>query len=489
MELVVNFFFFYKLDFMNVRTRFAPSPTGYLHVGSVRTALYNWLFARQNNGKFILRIEDTDVQRSTKESIDAILDGMKWLGLNWDEGPYFQSKRLDIYKTFAENLVKEGKAFYCFCTEEEIRQKKEEAKAKKIQYKYDGKCKNLSLKEIEDNLRAGKKFVIRLKVEQDRVIKFNDIVRGEIEFNTSTIDDFIIIKSDGFPVYNFAVVVDDALMKITHVIRGDDHISNTPKQILIYEALGFKIPYFAHLPMILGPDGSRLSKRHGATSIQQFRKEGYLPEALLNYLARLGWAYDDKQEVFSIEELIQKFDLKKVSKRAAVFDYKKLSWLNGLYIEKLDLNTKFFHIKNILINSGFLSSDEIEKNKAKILKLIEIIGPRLKVFSDFIFYTDFIFKEILTLNEKEKNFLKKNNGLLILKEILKVLQNTEWRREDLENTLEKMAEKFEKRKIFFQTVRIGITGKLVSPPLLDIMDLMGKEKCLKNIESVIKKLE
>jgi len=289
-----------------VRTRFAPSPTGYLHIGGARTALYNWIFARQNNGKFVLRIEDTDAERSTEESIEAILESMKWLNLDWDEGPekdgdygpYFQSKRLDIYNKYLDKLIEEGKAYRCFCTPEELAEKKEKARKEKKQYKYDGKCRNLSKEEINKNLKENKPFVIRLKVPQNEEIIFNDIVRGEIKVNTSIYDDFIIRRSDGYPVYNFAVVIDDALMKINYVIRGDDHISNTPKQILIYKALDFKVPDFAHLSMILGEDKTRLSKRHGATSIQQFKEEGYLPEALINYLARLGWGYDDSQEIF-----------------------------------------------------------------------------------------------------------------------------------------------------------------------------------------------
>ncbi len=478
-----------------VRTRFAPSPTGYLHIGGARTALYNWIFARQNNGKFVLRIEDTDAERSTEESIEAILESMKWLNLDWDEGPekdgdygpYFQSKRLDIYNKYLDKLIEEGKAYRCFCTPEELAEKKEKARKEKKQYKYDGKCRNLSKEEINKNLKENKPFVIRLKVPQNEEIIFNDIVRGEIKVNTSIYDDFIIRRSDGYPVYNFAVVIDDALMKINYVIRGDDHISNTPKQILIYKALDFKVPDFAHLSMILGEDKTRLSKRHGATSIQQFKEEGYLPEALINYLARLGWGYDDSQEIFSIEELIEKFQLEKVSKNPAVFNYKKLIWINGYYIQQLSIEERVDKVIPFLKKENLINDEYIKNNRDYIKKIVELIGERLKLLKDIITYSDYFFLETVQIDEKAyEKLLKKIEYPEISLKIAKKLESLDdWCEEKLTELLENLVTNLNiKRRDFYQLIRIALTGRLVSPDLLGIMILLGKDKVIFRLKSL-----
>src|SRR3990172_1344364 len=309
---------------MEIRTRFAPSPTGYLHIGGARTALFNYLFARHHKGKFILRIEDTDVARSTEESTQAILDGMQWLALNWDEGPYFQSKRFELYKEHAYKFLEMGKAYKCYCTAEELEQRRGEAIKQGKPPKYDGRCRN---KKDEQ----GKPFAIRFKVLPGTTL-VKDIIKGKVAFENDEIEDLIILRSDGTPTYNLCVVVDDATMEITHVIRGDDHLNNTPKQILMYEAFGYHVPVFAHLPMILGSDKTRLSKRHGATSVMAYKEMGYLPHALVNYLARLGWSHGD-QEIFSMEELIEKFSLDSVGKSSGVFNPEKLLWLNQHYIK------------------------------------------------------------------------------------------------------------------------------------------------------------
>ncbi len=479
-----------------VRVRFAPSPTGYLHIGGARTALYNWLFAKKNKGKFILRIEDTDIQRSTKESIHAIIDGMRWLGLTWDEGPevggnygpYFQSQRIHIYKKYAEKLLYENKAFRCFCTQEEIEQARKKAKEKKIQYKYNGKCRNLTDTEIKKRIAEGQSFTVRLKMDWNDEIIIQDIIRGEIRFHTNNFDDFIIMKSDGYPVYNFAVVIDDALMKINYVIRGDDHISNTPKQILIYKALGFPIPKFAHLPMILGEDKTRLSKRHGATAVQQFREIGYLPEAMINYLARLGWGYDDTQEIFTVEELIQKFSLKKVSKNPAVFSFKKLEWLNNYYIQKLSLEERTKMCIPFLIKDGLISEKDVGNNFEYIKKIVELIGARLRLLKDITFYADFFFKEKVNFSDDAiKKFFQKFDCISLYNQIISILEKVErWERETITSALETLSQKVEiKRKDFFQSIRVALTGKLISPDLLDIMMLIGKEKTIKRIKDAI----
>jgi glutamyl-tRNA synthetase len=326
-----------------MRLRFAPSPTGYIHVGNVRTALFNFLHSKKHNGKFILRIEDTDIERSTKEYEESLLKSIKWLGLSWDEGPdvdgefgpYRQSERTDIYKKYALKLMEEGKAYYCFCTPEELEVEREKARKAGQPYKYSGKCRNIPPEEGEKRVKNGEKAVIRFKMPQEKDFKYKDLIRGEISFDLNLFGDFVIIRSNGLPSYNYAVVIDDHFMKITDIIRGEDHISNTPKQIKLYEAFGWTPPNFGHLSMVLGPDGSPLSKRHGATSLIQFDEMGYLPEALLNYLAMLGWAPPEEREILTLKELIELFDITKVSKSGAIFDYNKLNWVNRKHIQAL----------------------------------------------------------------------------------------------------------------------------------------------------------
>ncbi|GFE59805.1 glutamate--tRNA ligase [Geobacter sp. AOG2] len=313
----------------DLRVRFAPSPTGYLHVGGARTALFNWLLARKQGGTFILRIEDTDVERSTQESIDAILQAMEWLGLDWDEGPFYQTDNFDLYRDYVQKLLEQGKAYKCYCTAEELEAKRELAMKEGRKPKYDGTCRE------RGDQPADRPFVVRFRAPQEGEVAFDDLIKGRIAFPAEELDDLIIQRSDGTPTYNFCVVIDDAIMKVTTVIRGDDHVNNTPRQIQLYEALGFPVPAFAHVPMILGDDKARLSKRHGATSVMAYRDMGFLPEALLNYLVRLGWSHGD-DEIFSREEMIQKFDINGVGRSASVFNTEKLLWLNAHYIKNTD---------------------------------------------------------------------------------------------------------------------------------------------------------
>ena len=318
-----------------VKTRFAPSPTGYLHLGNARTAIFSYLYARHSGGTFVLRIEDTDRERSTEEYEEGLIEDLRWLGLEWDEF-YRQSERLEIYREYGERLVKDGHAYPCFCTPEELEKERQEAARKGIAYRYSGRCRNLSEKEVQENIRKGKPYALRFRVPDGEEIVFEDLIKGHISINVDDFGDFIIVRSDGMPTYNFVVVVDDALMGITHVIRGEDHISNTPKQILIYRALGFEVPRFAHLPVILGPDRSKLSKRHGGVSVKAYREEGILSEALFNYLCLLGWSSpEEDREIYTREELIKLFDLKDVNSSPAVFDRQKLLWMNGLYIREV----------------------------------------------------------------------------------------------------------------------------------------------------------
>jgi len=334
-----------------MRTRFAPSPTGYLHIGGGRTALYSWLYARKNKGKFILRIEDTDRERSTQESVDAILDGMKWLGLDYDEGPFYQTQRMDRYKELIDQLLKEGKAYYCYCSKEELDKLREKQMFLKEKPRYNGKCR-IKAKPVE-----GVEPIIRFKNPRDGIVVVDDMIKGKVVFENTELDDLVIARPDGTPTYNFTVVVDDLDMKVSHVIRGDDHLNNTPRQINILRALGAEPPVYCHVPMILGEDGKRLSKRHGAVGVMQFRDDGYLPEALLNYLVRLGWSHGD-QEIFSIEEMIEYFDAKDVNGSPSTFNVDKLNWLNQQYIQKLskeELTTRlqwYMHQENSDMSQG-----------------------------------------------------------------------------------------------------------------------------------------
>ena len=433
----------------NVKVRFAPSPTGYLHIGGARTALFNWLFARHNKGIFLLRIEDTDQQRSTEEATQAILDSMKWLGLDWDEGPHFQSRRLSIYKQYAEKLVAKGKAFY-------------------------------------DTDEEGRK-AIRFKM-QDGATEINDLVHGTITFDASLIEDFVILKADGFPTYNFACVVDDAEMGITHIIRGDDHISNTPKQIALYNAFGFKMPEFAHIPMILGEDGSRLSKRHGATSVTEYRDKGYLPHALVNFLALLGWSPGNDQEIISIQEMIEKFTLKRVNKTSAQFNNTKLDWMNGQYIKNTPIEHLTTEVKVFFEKAGI----DLTKISAEWLSnLVTLYHERFKTFQDLLNQTTFFFTDTIEYDQASVDkFLKKEGICELLKEVhsaISLIDNFD--KKHLEDSLRALTTRvgvgFSK---LAQPMRVAITGKSVSAGIFETMELLGKERTLNSLDYSTKHL-
>ena len=399
-----------------VVTRFAPSPTGWLHLGNARTAIFNFLFAKHNNGKLILRIEDTDKERSKKQYEEALLEDLEWLGIKWDEGPYRQSERGAIYKKYIQELLNKGKAYLCFCSQEEIEREREKARKEGKPYRYSGKCRNLTPEQIKKYLEEGRPYVIRFKVPENKEVVFNDLIKGEVKFNTKDLGDFVIVRSDGSPVYNFVVVIDDALMGITHVIRGEDHLSNTPKQILIYEALGFKIPQFAHLPIILGEDRSKLSKRHGAVSVRQYRKEGYISQALFNYLTLLGWYPKDGREILSLEELIKEFDIEDIHNAPAIFNKEKLYWMNGVYIrEVLSLEELYHTLINYLKEYAEEFPEEERKIVRKILeseeeylkKVIEKTRDSFFTLKEFPSRTKAFFTEEPPLTSEAKEFIEK----------------------------------------------------------------------------------
>jgi glutamyl-tRNA synthetase len=460
-----------------VVTRFPPSPTGHLHLGGARTALFNWLFARHNKGKFVLRFEDTDRERSKQEYVDSILEALKWLGLDWDEGPYFQSKRLEIYQSYAQKLFEEGKAYYCECSKELLEKKKKEMLEKGLKPKYDRTCR-------EKNLGPGEGRALRLKVPEIEEVVFEDILRGKIVFPAEEIDDFIIMRSDGTPTYHFAVVIDDITMGITHVIRGDDHISNTPKQLLIYRALGVEPPEFAHIPMVLGSDGARLSKRHGAKSILEYKEAGFLPKALINYLARLGWGYGD-QEYFTVEELIEKFDLKNVNLSPARFDQDKLLAINAYWIKNSDNKYLLEHLKNFLKRYNLDNFSE-----EYLFSAIETVKTRSKTLVEMAEMMEFYLVEEVSydLNGAKKFLVPEIKP--ILQRIVEDFRELPFDEKTLEGYLRDLAEKSGiKLKNIAQAIRIALTGKTVSPGLFEIMRVLGKERVEKRLKKALEFIE
>lgn len=466
-----------------IKTRFAPSPTGYLHLGGVRTALYSWLYARQNQGKFILRIEDTDVKRSTKKYLHNILESLKWLGLDWDEEIYFQSQRNKIYQEYIQKLINSGAAYYCYCTSEEIKRQRGESLRKGKDPGYSGKCRNLSVLEIEKLKTSNAPKVVRFKIPQGAT-ELYDLVRGKISFQNDTFSDFIIMKSDGIPTYNFAVVVDDALMEITHVIRGDDHISNTPRQIMLFKALEFKLPKFIHLPMILGSDKKRLSKRHGATAITYFKKEGYLPQTLINYLSLLGWSTSDSQQILSQEELLKKFSLKGISKNPAIFDYDKMLWMNGQYIRKLSLE-EFTKICIDYLRKVKIYFPEKDKWFREVVALYQ---SRIRVINELPSQAYYLFEEDVKIEkEASEGYLDCEKTIEILREVQKAISLiVNFIPKEIEKTIRELILKLKiTAKEIIHPLRVAITGSTASPGIFEVVYLLGKEKVLRRIEKVI----
>jgi glutamyl-tRNA synthetase len=486
----------------DVRVRFAPSPTGDLHIGGVRTALFNWLFAKNKGGKFILRIEDTDEARSTEASVQVILDAMKWLNLSWDEGPdsevpkyapYYQMERKNqgIYRKYADELVAKDLAYPCYCTPEEVDEMRKKAQADKLPPKYNGRCRVLTTEQRKQKEEKGKKAVVRFKIPKTGTAVLNDLIRGRVEFDNSLLDDFIIVKASGVPTYNFACVIDDHLMEITHVLRGDDHISNTPRQMQIYNALGWKMPEFAHMAMILGSDGARLSKRHGHTSVLEYRKEGYLQEALINYLALLGWSTEDSQQIFTIAEMIQKFSIERCGVSSSTFDQAKLLWLNG---EKIRSKTPD-QIYALFVDWLKYTNDEklIDNWDVELLKkAIVLEHDKIKLLKDIPHLVDFFFTKYVDYNEEavQKVFLSdklKDSAKLVLMESVSRLNNQDdFSSDALEQYARNLAsERNIKTGQVFHPIRVAISGRTQGPSLFHIMELMGKEEVIRRISIAI----
>ena len=474
-----------------IRVRIAPSPTGFLHIGLARTALFNYLFAKKHQGTFILRIEDTDKERSCPEFEKDILKNLKWLGIEWDEEIYRQSERNVIYAKYLKKLLKEKKAYYCFCSKEELDEIRQDQISRGLAPNYTGKCSNISNQEIKKNIDEKKPFVIRFKVLSKKIV-FKDLIRGNVEFDTSLVGDFVIAKDLTNPLYNFVVVVDDFEMQITHIIRGEDHISNTPKQILIQQALGFYQPEYAHLSLILNPDKSKLSKRQNATSITEYRKIGYLPETLINFMVLLGWNPGNDEEFHSLSSLIKTFSLEKVQKAGAIFNTKKLDHLNAFYIRQKSIKELTKLCLPYLVEAGLITKKEVTIKDLE--KIVAIYQERLKKLSEIPELTDFFFKDVLEYNKellrwKEMTDKEVEESLDKSEKILSKIEEKDFNKENLERILIIEAEKEKNRGILLWPLRVALTNKKASASPFEIIEILGKEKTIKRIKQAIKCLK
>jgi len=482
------------------RVRFAPSPTGYPHVGNIRTAMFNWLLARHTGGSFILRIEDTDVARRVEGAVEGILDGLRWLGLDWDEGPevggpcgpYFQSQRLQSYQEAAERLVAQGDAYYCYCSPQRL----EEMRAEQVRLKqspgYDRHCRDLTEEERAQLVASGITPVVRFRIPREGQTDFKDLIFGELVFENSSLDDFVLLKSDGYPTYHLANVVDDSAMRITHVIRAEEWISSTPRHILLYRALGLEPPNFVHHPMILGPDRAKLSKRHGAVSILDYREQGYLPETMFNFLSLIGWSLDDKTEIMSRRELVENFSLERIGKTGAIFNRDKLDWMNGVYIR--NLSAEDFARRVI----PFFERDlplEVERplDAGYVERIMPLIRERINTLAEAAKYADFFFLDNL---EYDASLLmgKKMTATTTLRALSaaqeKISSLESFNHDLLEGTLRPLAEELSlKAGQLFSPLRVATTGRAAAPPLFETMVVLGKERCLKRIGVAVGKLE
>ena len=479
-----------------LKVRFAPSPTGPFHIGGARSALFNWLVARHADGTFLVRIEDTDLKRSTKESEENIKDSLKWLGMNWDEGidvggphgPYRQTERLDLYKKEVQRLLDEGKAYYCYCSAEELeKSRKAQLDAGKTPI-YDEHCRHLTEEEKARYEAEGRKPVVRLKVRKDGVFAFDDMVRGHVEFQAAGVGDFIIMKSDGIPVYNFAVVIDDAFMEVTHVIRAEEHLSNTPRQLAIYEALGYKPPKFGHISLILGEDHKKMSKRHGATSVTEYRNMGYLPEAVVNYLALLGWTPKGEQEIFTEEELIKQFSMKRVSSNDAVFDINKLNWINFQYMKKLDADQLYALIFPFLVKAGYVEESVTEEKKDWLKKVIWFMKDHIYFAGQAAEELKFFFEDMPALTDEAiLSIMKAETSGKLLKAFIEDLKALEtFDQAEIKKCFNAcMKAQGIKGKAAYEPTRIALTGATQGPGMFEMMELFGREKTMDRLEAAL----
>ena len=479
-----------------VRVRYAPSPTGFPHVGNIRTALFNWLFARHHGGSFIVRIEDTDVARTVPGATEAILDGLRWLGLDWDEGPevggkygpYFQSQRRDKYHEAAQRLIAQGNAYTCYCSPERLDAMRKEQVRLKQPPGYDRLCRNLTSEERKAKEAAGIVPVVRFKTPLSGRTAFTDLIRGEVVFDNTTIDDFVLLKSDGYPTYHLANVVDDHLMAISHVLRAEEWLSSTPRHLMLYRAFGFTPPLYAHLPMILGTDRSKLSKRHGAVSITEYREQGYMPETMVNFLALLGWSLDDKTEILSREELMANFSLERVSRTAAIFNLEKLNWMNGMYIRRLSPDDFTRRVLPFL-DKGLSPQVKRPVSEEYVRQITPLIQERAKTLSEVPALTQFFFVD--DLDYSTSDLIAKNMTAASTAQALEITRQrldtlAEFTAESLEALLRPLAGELNlKASQLFTVLRTAVTGQTATPPLFQTMAVLGKERCLKRIDNSV----
>ncbi len=479
-----------KTDSKQVRVRFAPSPTGYLHVGGARTAIFNWLLAEKAGGVFMIRMEDTDRQRSADEFRDEIIQSLSWLGLESKEPVVYQSRRLSVYRKALESLLENGNAYRCFCSREALENDRKKAVAEKRSWRYPATCRKISRADSDQRAADGEPFTVRLKVDPGEIV-FQDSIHGVVTFNAVNLDDFIIWRTDGTPVYNFAVVIDDSDMGITDVIRGDDHLSNTPRQLLLYRAMGRTAPIFAHVPMIVGTDRKKLSKRHGSTQVREFRNAGYLPEAMFNYLVRLGWAYDDSQEIFSRDELIEKFSQSRIVKTAAMFDFDKLESINLHWMKQRPIEDRVELCMNALVREGLVSPDDEKARRLLFEKVVPLAGERLKKGDDILKQADYFFRDVPCYEDRAVGKVDRpETPGIVLAAIALFKKADTFDRDFLQTAVYGLAEETGvKMKKVAMPLRVALTGRTFSPGLFEIMEIMGREKVVALLEKFAAVLE
>ena len=476
----------------SVRVRFAPSPTGHPHVGNIRTALFNWLFARNSGGIFVLRIEDTDTARRVEGAVESIMEGLAWLGLDWDEGPVFQSDRLPLYVDAAETLIEKGAAYRCFCTPERLEEVRAEMMRQHLPPKYDGHCRELDPAEVTSCMEAGIPSVVRFRTPREGETTFNDLIRGQVTFGNATLNDYVLLKSDGYPTYHLANVVDDHDMRITHIMRADEWISSTPLHVMLYAAFGWEPPEFAHLPMILGPDKGKLSKRHGATTVIEYREQGYLPEALFNFLALLGWALDDKTELFTRDELVTSFSLDRVGKTAAVFDKMKLDWMNGVYIRALPAD-EFARRALPFLERDLPESVLRPLDVSYVARVTALLQERTKVLSELGELGAFFFDDVAQYPATQliQKGMDERTTQDVLRTVLTALEPLEtWNADALEALIRPICDHVQMSpKQVFGVLRVAVTGRTAAPPLFDTMEVLGRSRCLARLHQAYELLE
>ena len=491
---------------MTVRVRFAPSPTGFVHIGSLRTALYNYLYAKKNNGKYIIRVEDTDRTRLVEDAIEGMIRSMEWAGVVHDEGPflendhivqrgeygsYIQSERLGTYKKYVDDLIDSGHAYYCFCTKERLDDLRENQRANGKTSRYDGYCRNIDIEEAKKRVESGEEHVVRLKLPENRDIVFEDLVRGKVTFNTADLDDQVLIKTDGYPTYHFAVIVDDHLMEISHIIRGEEWLSSTPKHVYLYEAFGWEAPKYVHLPNILNSEKKKLSKRHGDVAVEDFNRKGYLPEALINYIALLGWSPDEEREIFSMEELIEHFSIERVSKSGGVFDVDKLNWMSNHYIKEADDDRLTELAMRYLLGSGIIDDEEITEKYEWIKSIVSLVKEKLDYMMQITPYVqEFLTEEVVVEEEEAKEIIKMDHVKNLLTEFKARLNDLElFEAAEVKKVIKSLQKDLGiKGKDLFMPIRVGVTGTVHGSDLVKTIEILGKDKSVKRLNSIIDKL-